>query len=104
MSSKKNLFWSIGDAGEDFHALLKESIRKARKYYNEPQAVKQNLAKTDVKMINNVLNTAGRILSAQSGITQGMAVLAARREKSDEFKEFVDYNLPQFKPTKLLKD
>ena len=98
---RNNLFWSIGDSGNDFQELLKESIKRAKKYYDEPQAVKQNLAKTDSKMIINVLNTAGKILSAQSGITQALTVLATKREKSDKFKEYTDYNLPHFKPPEL---
>lgn len=88
---------------EEFQKALLTAIQKINDAFDAPHAVKEQLMKTDIKMANNILNTAGKLRSAESGMMQGMAVIAERREKSKIFQEYIDFNLPHLKPIKKLK-
>ena len=91
------------EQNKEFQKALLTAIQKINNAFEAPHAVKEQLMKTDIKMANNVLNTAGKLRSAESGIMQGMAVIAERRGKSKIFKDYIDFNLPHLKPIKKLK-
>jgi len=90
------------EQNKEFQKALLTAIEKINMAFDAPYTVKERLMKTDIKMANNVLNTAGKLRSAESGMMQGMAVIAERRGKSKIFQEYIDFNLPHLKPIKKL--
>jgi len=96
-------FWSVEEStSEALHTAMKESLEVIINYFDSSRAAKENLLKTDIRVANNVLNTFAKMRQAESGMIQALTVLGERQAKSDEFKRFIQENLPQIEVSKKL--
>jgi len=104
MSEILTRFWQFteGESGK-LHEAMEQSLDAITEYFKQPRATKENVRKEEMKIAIPVLNAIVRMRQAESGMVQALAVLGERATKSEEFKEFIEKNLPHISTTKKLK-
>jgi len=92
-----------GEANTKLNELMIKSLEKIAEYYESPNAAKANLV-LEIKTANNLVSSISRIRQSESGSEMvRLQIGRALSSTKEEFKEFLQENMPHLALEKRLK-